>query len=140
MEQLNNNTDGVKMKIALVLLLAFLLYSAFIYIKPAQGRIYSNPEVSRGKAVWQHYNCQACHQVYGLGGFLGPDLTNVYSKRGKEFIHAFLATGSPVMPAFKLSREEMNDLTAFLRNMDSSGTADPRTFKLSIDGTIRQDK
>jgi len=138
MEHLNKKSERVKIIIAAVLLPAFLFYTAYIYVSPPSGRIYSSTEVSRGKAVWQKYNCQACHQVYGLGGFLGPDLTNVYSKRGRDFIHAFLLTGSPVMPVFKLTNEEMNDLTAFLRNIDSSGTADPRSFKLSIDGTIRQ--
>lgn len=140
MVHLNKKTERVKIMVAVFLLMAFLFYSAYIYVNLPSGRIYSNPEVTRGKTVWQKYNCQACHQVYGLGGFLGPDLTNVYSKRGRDFIHAFLRSGSPVMPVFKLTSEEMNDLSAFLRNIDSSGTADPRTFKLSIDGTIHQDK
>lgn len=139
MEHLNKKTERVKILVAISLLMAFLFYTVNIYVNLPSGRIYNYPEVARGKSVWQKYNCQACHQVYGLGGFLGPDLTNVYSKRGKDFIHAFLMSGSQVMPVFKITSEEMNDLSAFLRNIDSSGTADPRTFKLSIDGTIQQD-
>ncbi|MCZ6597955.1 MAG: hypothetical protein O7B99_09975, partial [Planctomycetota bacterium] len=33
-----------------------------------------------GLAVWRENNCQACHQVYGFGGFHGPDLTNRVSE------------------------------------------------------------
>ena len=39
---------------------------------------------TNGKLIWQKYNCQSCHQIYSLGGYLGPDLTNVYSKYNKS--------------------------------------------------------
>ena len=42
-----------------------------------------NKEAITGKVLYQKYNCTACHQIYGLGGFLGPDLTIVVSQQGK---------------------------------------------------------
>ncbi|MCH7870146.1 MAG: c-type cytochrome, partial [Planctomycetes bacterium] len=37
-----------------------------------------------GLAIWRENNCQACHQIYGYGGFLGPDLTNLMDRRPDE--------------------------------------------------------
>lgn len=91
-----------------------------------------------GKMVWQQYNCNACHQVYGLGGYLGPDLTNEYSKRGPAFIQAFLKTGTGAMPLFHLTETETKSLLSFLKDIDASGKADPKTFTLNYDGTIKQ--
>lgn len=130
--------EKFKMTASLVLIPAFLCYSAYLYINLPGKTTPPSMAVARGKMVWQRYNCNACHQVYGLGGYLGPDLTNEYSKRGKEFIHAFLVTGTTVMPDFKLTKDEIDDLLAYLANIDSSGKADPKNFVLHQDGTIEQ--
>jgi len=121
-----------------VLVTGFLLYTIFLYSSLPADNKKPNPAAARGKLVWQQYNCNACHQVYGLGGYLGPDLTNVYSLRGKEYIKAFIQNGTPVMPNFHLSTEETDALLAYLQNMDASGKADPRTFTINPDGTIEQ--
>ncbi|MBS1487259.1 MAG: cytochrome c [Bacteroidetes bacterium] len=125
------------MKIVLAsLVFLFLMYSAFIYQQPVKEE--TMPEVVRGKMIWQEKNCTACHQLYGLGGFLGPDLTNVYSQEGKgaPYIKAFVQGGTATMPAFNLSEDELNCLVAFLKHTDESGSADPRKFKIRHDGTI----
>ncbi|HEY0678577.1 MAG TPA: cytochrome c, partial [Chitinophagaceae bacterium] len=72
-----------------------------------------------------------------LGGYLGPDLTNVYSQKGPLLIKAFLQNGTPVMPNFHLSNNEIEALTAYLKHIDASGKSDPRTFTINIDGTIQ---
>lgn len=92
----------------------------------------------QGKMIWQEKNCTACHQIYGLGGFLGPDLTNIYSVEGKGpvYIRAFVTAGNPTMPSFQLKEEELTALVEYLRHVDSSGKADPKEFKVNYDGTI----
>ena len=121
-----------------VLLVAFLSYSFYLYtalpVVPNQAK----KEADTGKLAWQKYNCNACHQVYGLGGYLGPDLTNVYSSRGEAYIKTFLKTGTNAMPVFNLSEEETEALLAFLKDLDASGKADPKTFTINYDGTIEQ--
>lgn len=121
-----------------VLLIAFLSYSFYIYANLPAKIITVNPGAEKGKLVWQKYNCNACHQVYGLGGYLGPDLTNVYSRRSPEYIGAFLKTGSNSMPVFHLSAEETKSLLAFLGVLDASGKAEPKSFTINYDGTIEQ--
>ena len=69
-------------------------------------------ETSNGKMIWQQYNCTACHQVYGLGGYLGPDLTNTFSLKGPEYIAAFLKSGTVTMPDFHLKENEIDALNS----------------------------
>lgn len=111
----------------LFLLLFYIFYSQLIYSFGTERGAHvqlKDKASSQGKLVWQKYNCQACHQFYGLGGYLGPDLTNVYSAAGKGegWIRAMLQLGPGSMPEFKLSDAELNSLIAFLKSVDQSGT------------------
>lgn len=126
-------------KLTLVIYItAFLIYSVFLYSSlPAGGKLFV-ANADRGKMVWQQYNCTACHQVYGLGGFLGPDLTNTYSQKGPVYIKAFLGNGTATMPNFHLTGKEVSALLDYMRSLDASGKADPRTFTINKDGTIEQ--
>ncbi|MBL7902760.1 MAG: cytochrome c [Bacteroidia bacterium] len=100
---------------------------------------YDVKKAASGHLVWQKYNCQACHQLYGLGGYLGPDLTNVYSvkTKGPDYIRALIRSGSKQMPGFQLTEGEMNELLEFLKSTDESGVADPREFKTTASGMIQ---
>lgn len=131
-------SDTKKLIIFLFLIAGFLFYSFFIYSALPVKNIKVSPEVSKGKLVWQQYNCNACHQVYGLGGYLGPDLTNAYSLKGPDYIKAFLKSGTATMPDFRLNEKEIKYLLAYLQNMDASGKADPKTFTINSNGTIQQ--
>ena len=58
----------------------FLVYSFSIYLQPYfKGSVADKTDIAAGRIVWQKNNCQSCHQLYGLGGYLGPDLTNEMS-------------------------------------------------------------
>jgi nitric oxide reductase subunit C len=129
--------DRQKLFIITVLMVAFVGYSLFLYSAlPAKNQY--NEVADSGKLTWQKYNCNACHQVYGLGGYLGPDITNVYSAKGAVYIRAFLKTGTNIMPDFHLSEKEISDLTSFMQAIDASGRSDPKTFILHDNGTIEQ--
>lgn len=132
-------TDNKKLLILIILTVSFLGYSAVLYTEPPaqKGEAYAldTPE-NQGKILWQEKNCTSCHQFYGLGGHLGPDLTNVTSKRSPAYIEAFLKSGTDVMPNFNLTQDEVDALMAFLKAVDNSGESDPRTFKIKLDGTI----
>lgn len=130
-------SDKQKVITAALLVTAFLSYTFFIYRHlPVQAEATVNLASGKGKLLWQRNNCNSCHQIYGLGGYLGPDLTNVYSKRGSDYIKSFLTTGTVTMPQFHLTQQEMEDIIAFLKDVDASGTADPKSFKINYDGFI----
>jgi nitric oxide reductase subunit C len=131
-------SDQYKIVTAVILLTAFLGYSFMLYSSIPLQPVTMSDEAARGKVLWQQHNCTACHQVYGLGGFLGPDLTNEYSLRGPAQIRAFLTVGTATMPVYQMPEEDISALTAYLKHIDSTGIADPRTYSINYDGTIEQ--
>ena len=121
----------------------FLVYSFSIYLTPINEKSKTSFDIktaSEGRLVWQKYNCQSCHQLYGLGGYLGPDLTNIYSVKGKGelWIKALLKSGTTQMPSFQLTLEEETKLIEFLKSTDASGLADPRQFNIKSNGMIER--
>jgi nitric oxide reductase subunit C len=113
-----------KIIVVIILFISYATYSAWVYTK---GTALTKPlsfldEQQKGKQLWQKYNCSSCHQLYGLGGFIGPDLTNVISdkKRGKAFASAMIKVGNNVMPNFQLKDEEVSCLVSYLSYIDST--------------------
>lgn len=77
--------------------------------------------VARGKTVWENNGCIDCHTILGEGAYFAPELGNVYTRRGPDFIKAWIKgqpTGVPgrrQMPQFNLTDQQLNDLVAFLK-------------------------
>jgi len=134
-------SDKFKLRVLIILAVSFIAYSFDLYVNPPMEGVEKSATGSleeQGKLLWQEKNCISCHQLYGLGGHLGPDLTNISTQRSPEYIEAFLISGTNVMPNFHLSEQEIEALKAFLKSVDQSGIGDPRTFKQNLDGTISQ--
>ncbi len=126
-----------------LLCVLYLLFSFSIYTVPYRADITAHSENSvagEGKLIWQKYNCQSCHQLYGLGGYLGPDLTNIYSEKGKgpAYIIGMVRAGNMQMPSFTLTEAEEKSLLQFLKSADQSGNADPRSFRINYSGMIEK--
>jgi nitric oxide reductase subunit C len=117
-----------RIAIALTLFFLYVSYSFLVYTEGTREDIALSPEekaaVAKGKSIYQQYNCQSCHQLYGLGGYLGPDLTTAYSdeNRGKPYMKALLESGGNRMPNFHFSKEEIDQLIAYLKYVDSTAT------------------
>ena len=85
--------------------------------------------VIRGKHIWETRNCIGCHTLLGEGAYFAPELGNVYTRRGPEFIKAWInaqPTGAPgrrQMPNFNLSEEQLDDLVSFLKYASEINTA-----------------
>lgn len=121
-----------------VLCMSYLIYTVGIWFADSRLDKSSAFDIAQGKLVWQKYNCQSCHQFYGLGGHLGPDLTNVYSRvNGNRIIlSALIRSGNQRMPDYRMDTTEMESLLDFLEQMDASGNADPSHFKILPNGMI----
>ncbi|MCZ2460972.1 MAG: cytochrome c [Chitinophagales bacterium] len=116
----------MKMVIFIILFVAYITYSAVVYTKGTKSNI-QLPEtewakVNRGKLLYQQYNCTSCHQLYGLGGYLGPELTTAYSDslRGETYMRAFLKNGGSRMPNFHLADTDIDALVSFLKYVDQT--------------------
>jgi nitric oxide reductase subunit C len=108
-----------------LLFLAYAGYSFVVYTKGTDSHVHINYKAREGKLLFQEYNCISCHQVYGLGGYLGPELTTAWSDpaRGEQFIRAFLKAGGRTMPNFQLNSQEINAITEYLRLIDSTAVS-----------------
>src|SRR5690606_35597510 len=107
-----------------VLIVIFCYHNYSIYANEGiSGTSPLTQKPVQGQRLWQENNCIACHQLYGLGGYLGPDLTNVYSHPGKGpgFIKAMLNSGIKTMPKFNFSETEKDAITTYLNEVDQSG-------------------
>ncbi|MBL7890768.1 MAG: cytochrome c [Bacteroidia bacterium] len=121
------------------LIIVFLIYSTIIFFSGVKGDIgVLSKNGQKGKLHFQKYNCIACHQLYGLGGYMGPDLTNIISEKGKgrEYARAFILNGTYKMPNFNISRIEAEELLDYLDDIDRSGQSKLKQFKINFNGTI----
>lgn len=125
-----------KILVLSILTLSFLAYSFLLYTTGYDEKVHASVQAAEGKILWQQKNCQACHQLYGLGGHLGPDLTNVAARLPDAAIRAFLTSGTNIMPDFHLSSHEKDLLIEFLKYTNTTGTSDPKSFIRNADGTI----
>jgi cbb3-type cytochrome oxidase cytochrome c subunit len=73
-----------------------------------------------GKALFEKEGCNKCHRFKGVGGSICPDLTDVKSRRSREWIHQQLTDPSvnnpdSKMPSFgHLSEKEKQALIDYL--------------------------
>lgn len=88
-------------------------------------------QVVRGKAIWEANNCMGCHTILGEGAYYAPELTQVYARRGPDFIRAMLRDPEAMYPGqrrmvqYHFTPEETDDLVAF---MEWVGTMDLNGF------------
>ena len=115
-----------KVYIFLSLFLCFIIYSLIVYTKGTENKISvaaaDQVKIKAGIKLFQKHNCISCHQIYGLGGYLGPELTTAYSDkyRGEAYMRAFLKNGGPRMPKFSLSEQETDAIIYYLKHVDST--------------------
>jgi nitric oxide reductase subunit C len=112
-----------KIIVFLSLFTLFILFSLLVYTSgTATSTVVMNQQAINGKMLYQKYNCSACHQIYGLGGYLGPELTTVISlrKHDEGYSRSIMQHGSQRMPNFHLSATEINEMMEFLKYVDTT--------------------
>lgn len=107
-----------------ILLTLFGIYNYVVYNTNGYVAVEKlSPLAVKGQQLFQNNRCWSCHQLYGLGGYLGPDLTNVYSNenKGPLYIKAFLNSSVKSMPQFNFLEEEKDALVQYLKQVDETG-------------------
>lgn len=90
-----------------------------------EGEVPDVPELAEGRHLFETQGCRGCHKLNGVGGSIGPDLTEEgASRRSPEWLEKhFLApndvsTGS-AMPNFHFTKEQARDLTYYMLSLTS---------------------
>lgn len=123
----------------LLLVSAFTLYNFNIYTsKTSYTSIRLSKKAIEGENIWLQNNCNSCHQIYGLGGYLGPDLTNVYSTKGKgeKYIKTVINSAIKSMPKFNFNEDEKDLLVQFFKEIDQTGYYPDINATISNDGWV----
>jgi len=104
------------------LLAAFAVQTMLVYTdETALATPPLDSKALEGRALWLAHNCQTCHQIYGFGGFLGPDLTNAIQRLNRERLDMILTEGFGQMPAFGFDAHEIDAIEAYLVALDQTG-------------------
>jgi nitric oxide reductase subunit C len=116
------------------LVLCFALQTTLVYSDDASG-VELEGEALAGSELWHVHGCQVCHQLYGFGGFLGPDLTNVASRypgdQLRDQLEVVLTNGSGQMPSFELHSGDVDAFAAFFVEMNKTGRGQVRSLALA---------
>ncbi len=100
--------------------------SVWLDLGPRPGSTVAiSPLARQGQALFRNHGCQSCHALYGMGGFLGPDLTNAARRVPPGRYAQLLQEGAGPMPAYRLSADERAALWAYLQAVDATGQGTP---------------
>ena len=99
-----------------VLSACFVLQTGLVYSDEVD--ITLSDEAVEGRRLFHQNSCQVCHQLWGQGGFLGPDLTNAGSRVDETRLSSLLTVGSGQMPAMHFTDAEIAAMRAFLVEID----------------------
>jgi hypothetical protein len=110
-------------------LLGFAGYAIVVWCSPLPDATLieqvrsGDPVINRESvSAWRSAGCQFCHSIQGLGGHIGPDLTNVVSRTSDGYIRAMLLAGPPGMPSYAdLDEDSISHIIRYLESMDGSG-------------------
>lgn len=132
-------------RVWIALFVAFVIYTCSVYSYCDNRSVNESTPTTQaldGWKTWQQNNCQSCHQIYGLGGYMGPDLTNELSDstKSEKYIRTFIKYGTGKMPNFNLSDSEVNNLMAFLKWVDKSGRTKVRKENVTWSGNYNLQK
>ena len=108
-----------KKRLLAVLVACFAVQTGLVYSDDVGLTLSS--EAVEGRRLFHENSCQVCHQFWGQGGFLGPDLTNAASRVDETRLASLLTVGSGQMPAMHFTESEISAVRAFLDEVDRSG-------------------
>lgn len=132
---------GLRKTLMASLLAAFAVQTTLVYTDDTADR---TPPLSEqaleGRRLWHRHNCQVCHQIYGFGGFLGPDLTNAGRRMTTDYLTKVLTEGPQEgrtqMPAFHMNSEQIAALEAYFKELDQTGIGVARAYRPPEPGVV----
>ncbi len=86
---------------------------------PAVPAGQESPQVQAGRLVYKQFNCSYCHAINGVGGAVGPDLSETGAKWNADNLSAYLTNPNSMIPLtlhpkLLFTSDELTNLTAYL--------------------------
>jgi mono/diheme cytochrome c family protein len=98
---------------------ALLLSQKALTPLDSTGVDWKKADTANGKALFGELRCVSCHAVNGRGGTMGPELSRIGDKVGREWLFSFLKDPHRDQPdtqmlRYRLGDDQVRDLAAFL--------------------------
>ncbi len=100
---------------------------------------WSKANTDNGRALFGELRCVSCHAVNGRGGTMGPELTRIGDKVRRTWLFSFLEDPHRAQPDtpmlhYRLSQDQLRDLTAFLLDQYRSVESGPEPAPVAYQG------
>jgi hypothetical protein len=92
--------------IATIAAMAYLTVLGALAGSPTEIELATAPQYEEGKEITASSGCLGCHKIGENGNTLGPNLTEIGARLGKDAIARTLINPTPPMPSFATLREE----------------------------------
>lgn len=91
----------------------------------------------KGKALFEEYDCYACHRVGAEGRFTGPDLTWLGRRKTQDWERIWLKDPDAwkpgtFMPNFQLQPEAIGALTSYLESLRGQSNRESREWEFNV--------
>ncbi len=92
--------------IATIAAMAYLTVLGAIAGSPTEIELATAPQYEKGKEVTASSGCLGCHKIGENGNTLGPNLTEIGSRLGRDAIARTLVNPTSPMPSYQALRDE----------------------------------
>jgi hypothetical protein len=92
--------------IATIAAMAYLTVLGALAGAPTEIDLATSPQYEEGKEITASAGCLGCHKIGENGNTLGPNLTEIGDRLGKDAIARTLINPTSPMPSFRALREE----------------------------------
>jgi menaquinol-cytochrome c reductase cytochrome b/c subunit len=109
--------------IATIAAMTYLTVLGALAGAPTEIDLATSPQYEEGKQITASAGCLGCHKIGENGNTLGPNLTEIGDRLGKDAIGRTLINPTPPMPSFKTLHEQkpdqFNKLVAYVASLKS---------------------
>src|ERR687890_2498210 len=92
--------------IATIGAMAYLTVLGALAGSPTEIELATKPQYEEGKKITASAGCLGCHKIGENGNTLGPNLTDIGQRLGKDAIARTLINPTPPMPSFQTLRQD----------------------------------
>ncbi len=92
--------------IATIAAMAYLTILGALAGAPTEISLATSPQYEEGKQITASAGCLGCHKIGENGNTLGPNLTEIGARLGKDAIARTLVNPTPPMPSFRTLQKE----------------------------------